>query len=113
MQHVIFGDRRARDKCLAKLAGCVEEACSTKKNYDEMLYGRVSLLYALCFVENELGTESSLQQELEPVIQLENCKSRLVQRMLVSGVEGRQALSRPLLNYHYSWHGKEYCGKRI
>ena len=107
MQHVIFHDHRARDKCLTKLASCVEEATSAKKNYDEMLYGRVSLLYALCFVENELKNEPAIQS----VIQLENCKRQVVQRMLSSGVEGRQSHDRPLLNYHYAWHGKEYCGK--
>lgn len=110
---MIFGDKRARDKCLAKLVGCVQEAISSKKNYDEMLYGRVSMLYALCFVENELANDPAVRQELESVMQLENCKRQVVQRMLVSGAEGRQSQSRPLLNYHYAWHGKEYCGKQM
>lgn len=68
----------------------------------------MSILYALCFVENELKTDV---QELETVIQLDNCKRQVVQKILDSGVHGRQNHSQPLLKFHYAWHGKEYCGK--
>ena len=109
VQHLIFNDQKARDKYLAKLASCVEHAIE-QKNYDELLYGRASLLYALCFVENELKNHLNISQ-LNHVIQLDDCKRRVVQKIINSGVEGRQLESNALLHYHYAWHGKAYTGK--
>ena len=108
IQHLIFNHERNRDRYLTKLVGCVQNAVGSK-NYDELLYGRVSLLYALCFVENELKASVNIH-ELQNVIRLDDLKRELVQKILSSGVEGRQQESDPSLSYHYRWHGKAYCG---
>lgn len=112
VQHLIFKNERERDKNLMKLVSCVEDAINPRsKNYDELLYGRVSLLYALCFVEKNLtDNDSNSIQQLEHVIKLDDCKRQVVQKILSSGIEQRQQERTPLLNYHYAWHGKQYTG---
>lgn len=107
IQQLIFNNQQKRNESLTKLAYCVQNALNSK-NYDELLYGRVSLLYALCFVENEL--KSVINIEDLSVIRIEDSKRQLVQRILESGIEGRSEQRSPSLAYHYSWHGKEYCG---
>ena len=103
-----FNDQPKRDKYLGELVVCVQDALNSK-NYDELLYGRVSLLYALCFIEAELKNVINIL-ELSNIIQINESKRLLVQKILSSGIEGRKQLKDPLLFFHYSWHNREYCG---
>lgn len=101
-----------RDILLAQLPELVNEACKSR-HCDEMLYGRASSLYGLCFLEEHLS-QAALDR-----VSWSQLKKKLVRRMIESSNLTTQQirakyngqLPEGLPPLFYYWHDTAYLGK--
>ncbi|XP_038616255.1 lanC-like protein 2 [Tachyglossus aculeatus] len=99
--HKLKSDSEAKE-CIAKLLQLQRTIASTDSDLpDELLYGRAGYLYALLYLNTEIGPDTVPQSTLREVV------SAIIESGKNLSREERKTERCPLL---YQWHRKQYVG---
>eukprot|EP00794_Sanderia_malayensis_P003513 gene3513-4014_t len=93
------GDMQTMDRNISKLTAMVDRCCHDHSIPDEVLYGRAGYLYALLWVQQQLGTDT-----ISDSLLLKVCDSILKRG---SNLARKDHARMPL---KFMWHDKEYIG---